>query len=142
MYRKPKPEPAGKLDAEFEILLHFLCYTGCRLGEALNLTCNEVRASELFAYVRTSKNDEPRAVFLPPHLVTELAQHPRGLDRGDGRLFRFHQGGGLRNLLNASTAMASGLPKPKRREPQEGLSDNLWSMWKNRGKSAHPTISH
>jgi integrase len=107
-------EAAGKLDAEFEILLHFLCYTGCRLGEALSLTCNEVRLSESFAYVRTSKNGEPRTVFLPPHLAATLAKHPRGLERSNTRVFRFHQGGGLRNLLGAATAMASGLPKPKR----------------------------
>ena len=107
-------EAAGKLDAEFEVLLHFLCYTGCRLGEALGLTCNEVRLSESFAYVRTSKNGEPRAVFLPPHLAATLANHPRGLERSNIRVFRFHQGGALRNLLIAATAMASGLPKPKR----------------------------
>jgi integrase len=107
-------DAARKLDLEFEILLHFLCYTGCRLGETLQLTCNEVRLQEAFAYVRTSKNGEPRAVFLPPHLVTALANHPRGMDRGETRVFRFHQGGGLRNLLSASAAMATGLPRPKR----------------------------
>lgn len=105
---------AGTLDAEFEILLRFLCYTGCRISEALSLTCNEVRLTEAFAYVRTSKNGDPRPVFLPPHLVVTLANHPRGLARGDSRVFRFHRGGGLRNLLNAATAIASGLQKPKR----------------------------
>jgi integrase len=107
-------DSASKLDIEFEILLRFLCYTGCRLGEALKLTCNEVRLSEAFAYVRTSKTGEPRAVFLPPHLVATVANHPRGLDRGSARVFRFHQGGGLRNYLIAACAMASGLEKPKR----------------------------
>lgn len=107
-------EAAAKLEPELEVLLRFLCYTGCRLGEALRLTCNEVRLSESFAYVRTSKNGDPRPVFLPPHLVATLANHPRGLDRTESRVFRFHQGGGLRNLLNAATAVASGLPKPKR----------------------------
>ena len=46
---------AGKLNSEFEILLRFLCYTGCRIGETLKLTCNVVRLSEAFAYVRTFK---------------------------------------------------------------------------------------
>ena len=110
---------AGKLDSEFEILLRFLCYTGCRIGETLKLTCNETRLSEAFAYVRASKNGDPRAVFLPPHLVATLANHPRGLERGYSRVFRFHQGGGLRNLLVAACAMASGLPKP-RREKRSG----------------------
>lgn len=107
-------DAASQLDPEFEILLRFLCYSGCRLGEALQMTCNELRLSESFAYVRTSKNGEPRPVFLPAHLVAALANHPRGLDRGDSRVFRFHQGGGLRNLLRSATAIACGLPKPKR----------------------------
>jgi len=107
-------DSASKLDIEFEMLIRFLCYTGCRLGEALKLTCNEVRLSEAFAYVRTSKTGEPRAVFLPTHLVATLANHPRGLERGNARVFRFHQGGGLRNYLTGACAMASGLEKPKR----------------------------
>lgn len=107
-------DAAQNFDSEFEILLRFLCYTGCRISEALHLTCNEIRLAEGFAYVRTSKNGEPRAVFLPPHLVATLANHPRGLERGNARVFRFHRGGGLRNLLTTATAMASGLPKPKR----------------------------
>ena len=107
-------DSARKIDPEFEVLLRFLCYTGCRISEALRLTCNELRLAESFAYVRTSKNGDPRAVFLPPHLLVTLASHPRGLERGDGRVFRFHQGGGLRNKLNAVTAMANGLSKAKR----------------------------
>lgn len=107
-------EAASQLDPEFELLLRFLCYSGCRLGEALQMNCNELRLAESFAYVRTSKNGDPRPVFLPNHLVSAFSKHPRGLDRGDNRVFRFHQGGGLRNLLKAATAMACGLPKPKR----------------------------
>jgi integrase len=105
---------AAQIDAEFEILLRFLCYTGCRISEALNMTCDELRLTEAFAYIRTSKNGDPRPVFLPSHLVAALANHPRGLERGAGRVFRFHRGGGLRNLLTAACALASGLPKPKR----------------------------
>jgi integrase len=115
----------------FEILPRFLCYTCCRIGEALKLTCNAVRLSESFAYIRTSKNDEPRAVFLPPHLVTTPAKHPRGLERGDGRVFRFHQGGGLRNLLNAATAMASGLPKPREKRSGQPLNQPHDLNWVN-----------
>jgi integrase len=107
-------DAAAKLNREFEVLLRFLCYTGCRISEALRLTCDELRLKENFAYVRTSKNGEPRPVFIPPHLAVSLTGHPRGLDRGASRVFRFHQGGGMRNLLIAATAMASGLPKPKR----------------------------
>src|SRR5580704_17174356 len=39
---------------------------------------------------------------------------PTGLDREGERLFRFHQRGGLRYLLNAAKLKASGLPKPTR----------------------------
>jgi integrase len=105
---------ARSLDPEFDVLLRFLCYTGCRISEALSLTCNEMRLDEAFAYVRTSNNGEPRAVFLPDHLIQSLATHPRGLQRGTERVFRFYQGGGLRNRLRASTAIACGLSKPRR----------------------------
>jgi integrase len=105
---------AAQIDAEFELLLRFLCYTGCRISEALGMTCDEVRLVESFAYVRTSKNGDPRPVYLPPHLVAALANHPRGLDRATGRVFRFHRGGGLRNQLIAACAIASGLRRPKR----------------------------
>jgi integrase len=70
-------EAAGGLDAEFGTFLHFLCYTGCRISEALRLTCNDFRLSEAFAFVRTSKNGDPRPVFLPPVLVAQMANHPR-----------------------------------------------------------------
>jgi integrase len=105
---------ATTLDPEFGILLQFLCYTGCRLGEALSLACNNVRLAESFAFVRTSKNGDPRAVFLPPELVGALANHPKGLDRKEARVFRFHQGGALRWLLNAAKMTACGLEKPRR----------------------------
>jgi integrase len=105
---------ARTLDAEFAIFLHYLCYTGCRISEALRLSCNELRLAEAFAFHRTTKNGDPRAVFLPPILVAQLANHPRGLERGTQRVFRFHQGGSLRYLLNAACMIACGLPKPKR----------------------------
>jgi integrase len=105
---------ATTLDPELGILLQFLCYTGCRVGEALSLACNDVRLAESFAFVRTSKNGDPRAVFLPPELVGALANHPRGLDRKEARVFRFHQGGALRWLLNAAKMTACGLEKPRR----------------------------
>jgi integrase len=107
-------EAASALDAEFGIFCHFLCYTGCRISEALRLTCNDFRLSEAFAFVRTSKNGDPRPVFLPPVLVAQMANHPRGLDRGTQRVFRFHQGGSLRYLLQAACMISCGLPKPKR----------------------------
>jgi integrase len=107
-------DAAKGIDAEFGVLLDYLCYTGCRISEALRLTCNELRISEAFAFHRTTKNGDPRAVFLPPVLVASLASHPRGLERGTQRVFRFHQGGSLRYMLQAACMIACGLPQPKR----------------------------
>jgi integrase len=107
-------EAADAINVEFGLLLRFLCYTGCRISEALALTCNDVAIAESFAHVRTSKNGRPRAVHLPPVLVAALASHPRGLNRKDKRLFRFHQGGALRYLLNCAKLVACGLEKPAR----------------------------
>ena len=51
-------------------------------------------------YRPKTKNDDPRNVFLPPQLIVDLANHPRGLDRGSKeRLFRFHISGHLRDML-------------------------------------------
>lgn len=107
-------DAALTLDEEFEILLEFYCYTGCRLSDPLKMKCNDVRLSEAFAFAGKTKNGKPRAIFLPPVLVARLASHPRGLDRGDERLFRFHKGGALYYLLMAACQIACGLTKPVR----------------------------
>lgn len=92
-------DKARAIDAEFAGLLTFLCYTGCRLNEALGLTCDRLIISEAFAYLPQTKNDDPRGVHLPPVLVAELANHPRGLDRGKQKLFRFRKCGRLYTLM-------------------------------------------
>ena len=92
-------DAAGSIDPEFRALLVFLCYTGCRLSDALNLTCRQITLSESFAYFATTKNDDPRAVHLPPFLVAELANHPRGLDRDKEKAFRFRKCGRLYSLM-------------------------------------------
>lgn len=99
-------EEAEKLNPEFAALLIVLCYTGMRLSEALGLTWNDVRLQDGFAYVPDTKNDEPRAVFLPPVAVAALANL-----HGDGghirRVFRFTKSGHLYHLLRASAFRAS-----------------------------------
>lgn len=105
----PLLEEADRLDPEFGIYCTMLLYTGERLSEPLKLNCNDVRIKERFAYLRDSKNGDPRPVFLPPHLVKRLKAHPRGLDRGAARLFKFHKGGHLYSLLAAAAARA-GVP--------------------------------
>jgi integrase len=114
-----RPEPtfalldaAATQDAEFGIFCTLLNYCGLRLGEAFALDCDEIDLSREFAYLPTTKTDEPRAVYLPPHVVAELASHPGGLDR-KGRLFSFRSYRTLYRLLDAA-CKASGIELPRR----------------------------
>jgi integrase len=114
-----KPEPtfalldaAGALNAEFGIFCTLLNYCGLRLSEGLALQCQQVDLSREYAYVPDTKTGEPRAVYLPPIVVASLAAHPRGLDR-QGRIFRFHNGGHLRDLLQKA-CKAAGVVLPRR----------------------------
>lgn len=95
---------AHRIDAEFAALLVLLCYTGLRLSEALSLTADNVRLADGFAFVSDTKNNEPRAVYLPPVAVAALANLPGDRDRG--RAFRFRKNGHLYQLLRASAARA------------------------------------
>jgi len=97
-------EEAGKLDAEFEALLIVLCYTGMRLSEALKLEWNNVRLEDGYAFVPDTKNNEPRAVYLPPVAVAAMANLQQ---RVAGRTFAFAKGGHLYSLLRAAAAHAS-----------------------------------
>lgn len=107
------PEEAERLfdvgraiDREFGALLVFLCYTGCRLSEALKLRCDDLRVADAEALVRVTKNGDPRRVYLPPVVVAELANHPRGLERPGQRVFRYAKSGRLYALLNQAAAAA------------------------------------
>lgn len=91
---------ARKIDREFEIFLIALCYTGMRLTEALTMMVDQVELGESFAYVKESKNDDPRGVFLPPVVVSALKRHPRGMDRRGEKVFRFTKCGRLYTLMN------------------------------------------
>jgi integrase len=105
---------ADALDLEFGLLCRFLCYTGLRLKEATaQFKIEHLRLAEGFAYIPTTKNGEPRAVFLPSHLVAALANHPRGLDRPGKQVFRWHKGGRLYNLLKKA-AKNAGVALPDR----------------------------
>jgi hypothetical protein len=101
---------AGKLDKEFAVLLIVLCYTGMRLSEALGLTWNDVRLQDGFAYVPETKNEEPRAVFLPPVAVAAMGNISN--DRS-GRIFPFAKGGHIYSLLRAA-AFKAGVDLPER----------------------------
>jgi integrase len=99
-------------DAEFGLFLAFLLYTGCRLSEALAIDLANINLAEAWAFVKDTKNGEPRLVHLPPGLSAALAEHPRGMDR-PGRLFRFGKGGTLYAMLDAA-AEAGGVAIPPR----------------------------
>lgn len=102
---------AEKIDPEFAALLITLCYTGLRLSEALGLTWNDVRLQDGYAYVRDTKNGDPRPVFLPPVAVAAIA-NISGRDRG-GTTFRFRKNGHLYALLKAA-AFRAGVNLPER----------------------------
>lgn len=95
---------AEKIDKEFAALLIVLCYTGLRLSEALRMTWNDVRLADGFTYIPCTKNDEPRAAFLPPVAVAALGN--LGESRG-GRVFRFAKSGHLYSLLKTVAFKAS-----------------------------------
>ena len=105
---------AEAFDRRFAMLLKFLLFTGCRLGEALAIRRREhVRLDERRVWIATSKNGEPRDVRLREDLCAALASYI-GDDR-DGRLFPFHQGGHMKHLLTRAKLGALGLSCPTRR---------------------------
>jgi integrase len=92
-------DAAEARDPEFRTFLAILLYTGARLSEVLNMGCQFVDLSEAMIFIPKTKNSEPRAIYLPPALIAELANHPRGLDRPKERLCRFRKNGHLYNLM-------------------------------------------
>lgn len=101
-----------KTRIEFRIFLILLCYTGMRLGDALKLKCSNIDLKRKTALIETTKTDVPRLAHLPPVVVGELRRLPDGLRR-DGRLFRFHNGGRLRDMLKMALSIA-GITLPER----------------------------
>jgi len=94
---------AEKLDPEFWALLVTLCYTGMRLSEALNLTWENVRLKDGYAYLPDTKNDDPRPVFLPQVAVDAMATLDR---RGKSKVYRYAKGGHLYHLLRVAAFKA------------------------------------
>jgi len=129
---------ADALDPEFGVYLDLLPYTGLRLRESLRPRLRDLDVGRQTLYVGRTKTGAPRMVYLPMHVVVSLANHPRGLDRDpDERIFRFHPGGHLYDLLHAALA-AAGATKPKR---QNGfhLFCHTYGTWMARygGLDAH-----
>jgi integrase len=99
-------ETASLEDLEFAALLTLLVFTGLRLSEALRLRCKDIALDGCQAFCGKTKNGAPRAVYLPPRVVAVLANHPRGLDRHDARLFRWAKSGELYLLAERFYAQA------------------------------------
>lgn len=103
---------AEALEPRFGALCNFLLYTGCRLSEGLRLQWQDVDLPASFAYVRDTKNGDPRPVFLPPVVVATLANI--GGDHDNRRLktvFGYTKGRWLYHLLDRAET-ASGVIIP------------------------------
>ena len=135
-------DAAEAIDPEFALYLLLLLYTGVRKSEGLSLQRVDIRPAELAAWLRTSKNEDPRMLRLREDLAQRLAAHLAGTV-GD-RLFRFNEGGHFKHLLTRAKCAAAGLPCPKRRPtgwkaPQHRLAfvgfhtfRHTWSSWMRR----------
>jgi integrase len=124
----PLIDAAYELDPEFGLFCLTLLYTGMRLGDPIKAKLRDLKLGEALLYVPDTKNGEPRPVHLPPVLVEAFREQPPRmgrprkadgealangaagrsrrdvgvpfLDRApDEKLFRFHIGGRLRNML-------------------------------------------
>jgi integrase len=136
-------DSAEQIDAEFGLLCYTLLYTGRRIGETLNTKLRNLNLHRAELYLRDTKNGEAVTIHLPPVVVRKFRTIParqvrphkanadRRLTRGeagrsqfdagvpflkrhpDERIFRFHQGGHLRDLLAEAMKRAS-LSFPRR----------------------------
>lgn len=120
---------ASEKDAEFGLLVRTLLYTGMRLSEALGMKVASCSVSEAFAYVPTTKNGDPRGVFLPPVVIEGLKQHPRGMDRPKERVFRFTKSGRLYTWLDEAMT-AAGIELPPRTAFH--VLRHTWATWMRR----------
>jgi integrase len=104
---------ADEIDIEFGLYLRLLVYTGIRKSEGLGLLSADVQPAERAAWLRDSKNDDPRMLKLREDIVAPLEAHLEG-SSGE-RLFRFKDGGHFKHLLLRAKLKACGLPCPVRR---------------------------
>jgi integrase len=138
----PLIDACHEIDPEFGLFCLTLLYTGMRLSDPIEAKVRDLKLGQALLYVPDTKNGEPRPVHLPPVLVDAFrAQPPRTarprklsneplangaagrsrqdagvpfLERGpDEKLFRFHIGGHLRDMLKLAMTNA-GLTFPRR----------------------------
>lgn len=106
-------EEADKIDTEFGLYLLLLIYTGIRKSEGLNILAADTQPDELAAWLRTSKNEDPRMLRLREDIAARLSNHLKA--HAGERLFKFKDGGHFKHLLMRAKLAALGLPCPKRR---------------------------
>lgn len=119
-------DEAGKIDPELRTFLVLLCYTGLRLSEAINLRVADINMGECYAFVPKTKNELPRAVFMPPALIAELANHPRGMVRQTETVCRFRKNGHFYTLFRKAKT-AAGLP-----DITPHTFRHTWATWMRR----------
>lgn len=119
---------ASEARPEFGLFLAFLLYTGTRLSEACSLKVEDVDLHDATAFVRETKNGQPRRLHLPPQLVAALANHPRGLDR-TGKLFSLTKCGRIYTWLREAEK-ASGVYIPDR--VAFHAFRHTWATWMRR----------
>jgi integrase len=136
-------DEAGKIDDEFGLYLLTLLYTGIRKSEGLRILEEDVRLDELAAWLRDSKNGDPRMLKLREDLAVRIAAHLEANPDRE-RLFRFKDGGYLKHLLMRAKLAVAGLPCPKRRpkgwrQPPHRLAfvgfhtfRHTWATWMRR----------
>jgi integrase len=107
-------EEGDKIDPEFGLYLLTLLYTGIRKSEGLTVLPEDVRPGELAAWLRDSKNGDPRMLKLREDLAARLRAHLEANPCRE-RLFKFRDGGHFKHLLLRAKLAVCGLPCPVRR---------------------------
>lgn len=162
----PAFDAADEIDQEFGLLLRHLLYTGMRIDEALSRPLRALQVDRAYCYLDDSKSGEPRGCHLPDYLVKAYrAMPPRPeakpivrndhghfvsgsrnlVDAGipflerhpDVKLFRFHDGGALRQMLK-DVWKVLGLTFP-RRQGGFHIFCHTYGTWMHRygGLDAH-----
>ncbi len=133
---------ADEIDPEFGLYLRLLLYTGIRKSEGLGALAADTKPEERSAWLRTSKNEDPRMLRLREDIIAPLAAHLEN-HTGD-RLFKFNDGGHFKHMLMRAKLAFLGLPCPKRRPigwkaPANRLAfvgfhtfRHTWSTWMRR----------
>ena len=122
-------DAGNAVSPSFGALLTFLLYTGCRLSEALALTCDDVDLVRGLASIVQRKTDSFRVAPLHPCIIAALANLPRGMERGPDRVFRLTKCGRLYHDIGHALA-AAGIVLPAR--VAFHVLRHTWATWMRR----------